>query len=336
MLKNDRTETRHKRAELKDVVPLSTPFILFIDPCGKCNFVCNFCPCNTSKVNQEERHKVMSFRDFKLIVDGLHEFRESVKVIYLYGFGEPLLNPELIEMAKYLKSANVCREIRLVTNGYLLSPEMNAKLVDSGIDLIRISIEALDAEGYKNICGVSINYENFVANIKDLYEKSRGKLQVGCKIVNATLDCEEKVQKFHDIFDPISDFAWVEDIVGGWPEFDEMVYPHGEQVEADNWIWKSDHYVRCSFALTMMMIHSSGSVSPCPNDWKIAHNMGNAFEESLVKIWNSDKWKMFQLAHIEKKRHEIPFCQHCICSGYDKIDEVTDILSLNIRKSMNL
>lgn len=334
MLKSDKIETRHKRTPLEEVIPLSTPFILFIDPCGRCNFSCNFCPCNTSDYNKEERHKIMSLSDFKHVIDGLKSFPEKIKVIYLYGFGEPLLNPDFIEMAKYLKAADVCREIRLVTNGYLMNPKLNDQLVESGIDLIRISIEALNDKDYKKICGVNLRYEDFVANIADLYKKSRGKLQVGCKIVNATISSEDDTKLFHEIYDSISDFAWVEDIVGGWPEFEEMVYPEGQQIEADNWIWKSDHYTKCSFSLVMMMVHSNGVVSPCPNDWKIAHDMGNAFENTLPDIWSSEKWKKFQLLHVEEGREKIPFCQHCICSGYDKIDHITDILSSNIRKSM--
>lgn len=32
-----------KRENLCDVVPLKTPYVLFIDPSNVCNFKCNFC-----------------------------------------------------------------------------------------------------------------------------------------------------------------------------------------------------------------------------------------------------------------------------------------------------
>ena len=334
MLKDDKIETRHERTPLEQVAPLDTPYVLFIDPCGRCNFVCNFCPCNIAKENYEERHKLMSLENFKKIVDGIQIFAQKVKVIYLYGYGEPLLHPEFMEMAAYLKNADVCREIRLVTNGSLLSPDLNTRLVDTGIDLVRISIEALNAQDYKRICGVNLNYERFIENIADLYQKSRGKLKIGCKIVNATLKTEADSDYFHNTFDPISDFAWAEDIVAGWPEFEEMKFPDGQVLEADNWIWKRENYIRCSFPLTMMMVHSNGVVGPCPNDWKIAHNFGNAFETPLSTIWNSEAWKRFALLHLEKNRSEINLCKNCIGCAYDKVDHVADIIADNIRKTL--
>lgn len=67
-------------------------------------------------------------------------------------------------------------------------PEMNRRLVDTGIDMVRISVEALTAEDYKEICDVSIDFEKFVDNIRDLYEVSRGtNTKVSVKIVNVAL-----------------------------------------------------------------------------------------------------------------------------------------------------
>ena len=34
-----------ERTRLETVIPLSTPFILYVDPSSACNLKCNFCPC---------------------------------------------------------------------------------------------------------------------------------------------------------------------------------------------------------------------------------------------------------------------------------------------------
>ena len=174
MLERQKLAKRNKRTPLEQVVPLKAPYSLYIDPCGICNFSCNFCPCNRSDYLKKERHTMMDFDLFQKIVDDMGEFEEPVKVVYLYGFGEPLLNKDFFKMARYLKEKNVCREIRLYTNGALLSPDMNQKLVDCGIDLIRISLEGLNSEDYKRICGVKIDFEELVRNIADLFEKAGG------------------------------------------------------------------------------------------------------------------------------------------------------------------
>jgi radical SAM protein with 4Fe4S-binding SPASM domain len=145
---------------------------------------------------------------------------------------------------------------------------------------------------------------------------------------------DEDFEKFIDIYKPITDFYFVEDIVDGWPEFEEMVSISDKTIEAENWIWKSQKYKRCSFPLTMTMIHSNGDISPCPNDWKHSLYFGNAEKDSIFDLWNSSDWLEFQLMHLEQERKEIPFCRGCICSGYDSIDNVADEIAVNIRKYM--
>ena len=270
---------------------------------------------------------------FKQVIDDVCTFPEQVKVIYLYGFGEPLLNKDVFEMARYIKERQACRELRIVTNGSRLCPEVNQNLVDGGIDLVRISIEAINAEVYQNICNYQIDYDRFVDNIRDLYERGRGRTKVAAKIVNATLKCEEDVNQFYSIYKPITDFAFVEDIVAGWPEFDECVLPENSVVESDNWIWKQDHYTRCSFALTMLMVHSNGVVSPCPNDWKMEIPLGDVHKDRLTEIWRSEKLKKFRLMQLERDRSQIPVCSKCICSGYDNIDPIADQLAKKLRES---
>lgn len=43
-MNRDRLEYANARNILSEVVPLDTPYVLFLDPCGACNFKCKFCP----------------------------------------------------------------------------------------------------------------------------------------------------------------------------------------------------------------------------------------------------------------------------------------------------
>ena len=136
MVNRDRLEYANAREKLSMVVPLDTPYVLFLDPCGACNFKCRFCPCNNSDFKKEERHAIMGMELFHKILDDIEEFPGKIKVINLYGFGEPLLHPQYVEMAEEIKRRNLCRELRCTTNGFLLTPELNRRLVQSGIDMV--------------------------------------------------------------------------------------------------------------------------------------------------------------------------------------------------------
>lgn len=174
---DNRNEIRHTRQALETVVPLKVPFRLDIEIFGGCNFKCKFCPNNNEEYRKSERHTVMSMDTFKMLVDSIAEMEqnaggEKVKVIYIGGHGEPLLHKEFPEMISYLKKKNVCREIRTVSNGSMLHPYLNQKIAESGLDMLRISVEALSGEGYKALCGVDMDFQKFVGNISDLYERT--------------------------------------------------------------------------------------------------------------------------------------------------------------------
>lgn len=314
------------RTPLESVVPLKAPYVIFIDPSGACNFNCSFCPCNNSDYMNEERHTVMSLDLFKKIIDDISSFEEQVKVIYLHGFGEPLMNKNIPEMVKYIKEKKACREVRLTTNGSLLNPTLNRKLVDAGIDLIRISIEALDSEAYKKICGIDADFESIVKNVQDLYTYSNGKTKVSAKIVNVALKNNEDRRKFYEIFSPITDYHFIEEVEEYWPKF--KVELNKENIKANKLYYDTINEVTiCTAPLVEMTIYSNGMVGVCAADWKFHHCYGNANTESIKDLWNSEKLKKFQLLHLTKKRNDINYCNECKYRPVDNIDGVADIIT---------
>ena len=92
---------------------------------------------------------MMAWGQFLKIVEDIQAFEEQVKVIWLHGFGEPLLNPRIADMVGMLKRSHCCREVRITTNGSLLDERMSKALIEAGVDLIRVSVEALSSEGYR-------------------------------------------------------------------------------------------------------------------------------------------------------------------------------------------
>ncbi|WP_312647706.1 radical SAM/SPASM domain-containing protein [Aminipila sp.] len=325
-------EEQNVRTPLETVVPLDTPYVIYIDPCGECNFECYFCPCRKSSFRNEERYQTMSFELFKKIVDDMKGFKNQVKVVDLWAWGEPFLNKDLIKMIRYLKESKVCRDIRTCTNGSLLNPKMNQELVDSGLDLIRISVEGLNAGHYKEICNVDFDFDELIYNVKDLYKRSRGKLKVSIKIVEVMLKTQEDIDNFYKLFDSISDYTFIEDVVDAFPGFDGFQKPDNTKVNFRKWNSYKDrgNYV-CTKPLVQMAIHSNGIVSACCNDWKFATQYGDLNHNNLVELWHSDRLKNFRLQHLEMDRSKIPYCNICACESEDDIDDVRHIIAERVR-----
>lgn len=325
----EKAEIKQARTKLEDAVPRPAPFVVYLDPCGACNFKCSFCPCNTSDFMLAERHKIMEWELFEKILRDLQAFQGQICVINLHGFGEPLLNPRIADMVRALKENRCCREVRLTTNGSLLGGEMGRALIDAGIDLVRVSVEAVSAAGYRELCGVDADFSEIVRNIEAFYRlaRSRGGSKISAKIFSASLKTPEDEQRFHALFAPITDFHYIEHIEPIWSEFGQTppaaaeaysrCYPAGQRREV------------CSFPFTDMCIHSNGAVGACCSDWKFATQYGDARRERLADIWNGKRHKAVQCAHLSMQLS--PFCAACQRKPMDRIED-PELLKKRIMK----
>lgn len=342
----ERIEKRHKRIALGDAIPLPAPFTLRIDPSGACNFKCVFCPCNRSDYKAKERHRIMSWEVFQHALDGMKEWaaidaaerpgqEHSLKVVDFHGFGEPLLNPLLPDMIRAVKEAKVCREIRLVTNGSLLTPELSQKLIDAGLDLCRVSIEALDYEDYSCLTGVDISPDRIIQNMSDYFQLSRNRgCRLSAKIVSIALKSKEDAERFHRIYDPITDYSFIEEIGEIWPGFSIGTANDGRHIHGGDKAFSPDAESRdrriCTSPFTEMQIHADGMVSPCCSDWSRELAYGSIMEESLNTLWHGKRLKAQLLKHLDRSAYCRLACRECFVSLPDSIDDAVDGIRIRL------
>ena len=144
----------HDRLELKEALPLRTPYVIYIDPCDTCNFRCKFCPSGNLELMKKTKgrgHGPMDFEVYKRIIDSLGDFPDKVRVVRLYKEGEPLLNPRFADMVRYAKESGHCLRVDTTTNASLLTPEKSLEIIDAGLDRLNISVEGVNAEQYRKI-----------------------------------------------------------------------------------------------------------------------------------------------------------------------------------------
>lgn len=193
-----------RTTNLKDVLPLRFPMIINVDPTSVCNMTCKFC-YHSVGLNPKG---VMKFDLFTKIINDIKESGTKLKVLRLYAFGEPLLNKNFVEMVKYAKEAGIAETIDTTSNGSFLTPELNLRLIDAGLDRINISVYGMNDSQYLDFTGAKIDFNKYVENIKHLYE-NRKKCFIFIKI-NGDEIPKEDVQEFLKIFTPISDGIAVE------------------------------------------------------------------------------------------------------------------------------
>tara|TARA_Y100000590_G_scaffold459562_1_gene616951 strand:- start:9198 stop:10274 length:1077 start_codon:yes stop_codon:yes gene_type:complete len=312
-----------KKQKLEDVAPLKTPFSVHIDVCSLCNFKCSFC-FQADVLGKKEKkfpHGMMKMDLFKKTVDDLKAFPDKIKKIKIGNHGEPTLHPLLPKFIDYARKANVADMIEVFTNGSKLNPKLNKELVDSGLQRINISLEGLSSERYIKVAAAKIDWNEFVGNVKDLYDYSRkkGDLNIYVKIVNHASELkgetvfsmtDQEKDYFYKTFGNIADEIYIEKIVPQWAETQK-----GKQNEVDltgMYDQKTVRYKKvCPFIFMYLHINHDGVVSPCTLDWPRDVAIGDASKQSASEIWHGKTLKDLQIAQLEGKRNEIPFCKDC-------------------------
>jgi radical SAM protein with 4Fe4S-binding SPASM domain len=297
-----------QRADLAAVVPLDTPYSLFIEPTNTCNFRCSYCPTGDTALLQKvgRKNKLMDWSLFVKIVDDLKQFPRKLRMVNMYKDGESLIHPRFTDMVRLLKDSNVVDRIWVKTNGHLLSPEYNERLVSCGLDMIGISVQHVHAQGFYDVAGVKIDYGTYKRNILDLYQRRNG-VHLSIKIADVGLSENDK-RRFYDDFSDRCDFITIEGL-HGWSASDTKDWRLGTDQSFDG-LRRTDK-IACPLTLYMLAINSNGRISICNDDWMQAHNIGDVNTESLLDIWRGDRLKAFRVMHLEGRRHENAACKSC-------------------------
>ncbi|MBQ6468931.1 MAG: radical SAM protein [Lachnospiraceae bacterium] len=304
----------YDRMELKEVIPLRTPIVVYIDPCDTCNFRCRFCPSGNlelMKKTQGRGHGPMDFSFYKSVIDSLADFDDPIRIVRLYKEGEPLLNARFADMVAYAKASPRVLRVDTTTNASLLTPERSRAIIDAGLDRINISVEGINGQQYRDFSSHSMNYEEFVGNIAWFYEH-RQQCEVNIKI-NGDILTPEQVLLFYDTFGDICDGISVEHTIDYWPKYNEMSVKYDETVTLLGGV--SHEVQMCPYVFYEMCVNSDGSFSLCRFDWNHAMLLDRhvSFPPTLKKIWDSIVLWNFQQRFLDGQRKQLTVlsCPKC-------------------------
>jgi len=312
-------EKDQPRCRLSESLPLDTPFSIQIDPSSLCNFRCRFCPTGHPELlSQVGRSKgqLMTWGLFAKLVEEIAAFPRALKTLSLHKDGEPLLNPRLADMVALARKRTGARKIVVLTNASLLSRKRSIALIEAGLDVLRISVEHVSAEGYRRHTQVFDNYARIVDNVRMLREERdrRGSpLFIAAKLIDLGLSAQELEIFSHD-------FAPTCDEIGrttaqGWSHSDLFDFTLGTNpaVSLDGHTVLKPQRSVCPFPFYMLAVNANGVVSPCMDDWTHKAMIGDANTETLQEIWNGPRLRAFRLMHLGGERGRNEACGPCRC-----------------------
>src|SRR5579871_4309314 len=141
----------------------SLPVCLYLETTNRCNLLCETCPRTFETL---EPPQDMTWELFTSIVD---QFPSIARVV-LHGVGEPMLVKALPRMIRYLKDRGIY--VLFNTNGTLLMPKKHQELIDTGLDELRVSLDAADAKSFLAVRGKNF-FDRIVRNVRGFTELQR-------------------------------------------------------------------------------------------------------------------------------------------------------------------
>lgn len=135
------------------------PFAVTIDVTRRCNLRCIGCPTHSPvREAKAPSDPTISDVDVELVSKLCREMQSagSHKLVFC-GQGEPLLHPRLPELIRLAKASGF--DTVLITNGTLLDGPAAGALVESGLDLVRVSLWGTSREAMEsNYPGTKAEY----------------------------------------------------------------------------------------------------------------------------------------------------------------------------------
>ena len=139
------------------------PVCLYLEVTNRCNLLCETCPRTFETL---EPPADMSWELFTKIVDQVPDVARAV----LHGVGEPMLVKTLPRMIRHLKDRGIY--VLFNTNGTLLAPKQRRPLIETGLDELRVSLDAADAKSFLAVRGKNF-FDRIVRNVREFVALQR-------------------------------------------------------------------------------------------------------------------------------------------------------------------
>ncbi len=276
---------------------LKFPKLISLELTNACNAKCMMCP--RDQLTRKTGNMSMDIVE-KLCRDA---YKKPLKKINVFGFGESLLHPGLIEIIKYIKRALPGVELNLSTNAQLLDSQLTDALLSSGIDNINIDIDGTTKQTYETVRR-QLSFETVTDNTKNLIEK-RNKTHSAVKISVTIISMDitqAEIKPFRKMWSAYADTVYVN-------HFNTWMDIFADRNTAEG---KINHSVfPCKNPWREMIINYDGTVTFCCMDFNSVVIVGNIREHTIEQVWTGEKMQQLRRLHLEGRYSEIPICRNC-------------------------
>ncbi len=261
-----------------------------------CNIRCRYCHFHGVGVEKRRALGHMQSSIWRKVVQEIGEWGTPVTLL-THGAGEPLLYKELEELLIFTKKfKNIY--LGFMSNGMLFTPEWSDKVLSIGIDWIAFSVDGTDPEKHSYF-RQHTDLNKIEKNI-DYLIKKRESLNSQKPYITMNMVVYPDMESEKDNYLK----RWL-------PKVNKVIFskfrPIGSKILGLSGIEPSP----CPHLFNQFVISFDGKVGLCCEDNNLDECMGDVGKESIVTIFNNDKFNNFRELHQKKLVNKIKLCSNC-------------------------
>ncbi|PIS20741.1 hypothetical protein COT52_02235 [candidate division WWE3 bacterium CG08_land_8_20_14_0_20_43_13] len=274
------------------------PSCLNVEVTNRCNLACRFCP----RPQMTRAVGDMELDFFKHLLAQLKPLPKLSRLL-LYKDGEPLLHPQFDLFVSLAKRENVAKRIEIHTNGLLLNKDNYDRIINCGLDVIIVSLDAVSSKGYQDLKGVD-GFNIACSNLNGLIRRRdelhrRLPLVIARGVRQGELIAGEK--EFRALFEGSSDLV-------------ELAPLHEWDGSVPKLSDKKNVYKRqpCVIPWYNPVVLWDGRLAACCVSYQDNEMvMGDLNGQLLKDVWRGEKYQSLREAHLEKDFTAWPTCAAC-------------------------
>lgn len=284
----------------------SFPSQILMDITEVCNLACTHCPHPSFKQSQ---HYGARYLDPDLNAKMVEEVRLHGRGVTQYirysSNGEPLVHPQGYQMIEHAVDASGVM-VTLTTNGTIMNEKRTQRLLQAGVHLIDISIDAFKAETYSKIRvngDLAVTRDNVLRLLR--WTREGG---AKTKVVVSFIEQPDNAAEAADF-----EKYW-KDQGADYVVIRRLHSCSGAKIElADLRRKLNERTIRrpCLYPWERIVVNARGDLAFCPSDWVHGSSIVDYRSTSILETWTGDFYRELRRAHIENNFSAHGFCGQC-------------------------
>jgi len=285
------------------------PSQIMVDVTEYCNLKCIHCPHPVFQGSDLWSGAQLDFNLHKKLIDEIkQDGLGHCNYIRYTSNGEPLIHKKFLEMVQYTNKTVPSVPINVTTNGRLLTEKKAIALLEAGVDVFDVSLDAFYDETYSKIRvkgDLNVTRKN-VLKLIDLIKKNKFKSKLIVSYVEQELNKNET-----NLFEKFWKEAGADFVVIRQQHSAAGAVEERKDSMILNQVENKIERKPCLYPWERLILSPTGYIGYCPGDWKYKSKFVKFSQTTIKKVWNGEFMNELRKAHMTNDFSCHKFCGNC-------------------------